>query len=70
MAEKLKCPVCGKYEFEDMNDFDICPECGWENDVIQLEDPDYAGGANHISLNEARAKYADYTKKHSKSDLK
>ena len=24
MEEKVKCPVCGKYEFESWNDMDIC----------------------------------------------
>ncbi len=62
-GEGFKCPVCGKYEFEDVNDFGICPECGWENDVTQFEDPKYAGGANHMSLNEARATYARANKR-------
>jgi hypothetical protein len=30
--------------------FDICAVCGWEDDPIQNDDPDYDGGANHISL--------------------
>ena len=24
MEERIKCPVCGKYEFEERDDFDIC----------------------------------------------
>ena len=57
MTEKLKCPVCGKYEFEEHDDFDICEVCGWENDGYQEEHPDYAGGANIISLNQAKKAY-------------
>lgn len=57
----IKCPVCGKYEFKGENDYDVCPVCGWENDVVQLEDPDYDGGANDISLNEARRRWAEGT---------
>jgi len=57
MAEKIKCPVCGKYEFEEENDFDICEVCGWENDGLQMDNPDYKGGANKESLNEARKIY-------------
>ena len=49
--QKHTCPVCGKYVFADINDFDICPICNWENDSYGEEYPDSDGG---ISLNEAR----------------
>lgn len=51
------CPVCGKYEFPDDNSFDICPFCGWQDDSIQEEKPDYSGGANDLSLNDCRKNY-------------
>lgn len=57
MAEKHKCPVCGKYFFEGYNDMDICDVCDWCNDAVQEKDPDYKGGANRMSLNEAREAY-------------
>ncbi len=57
MSEKMKCPVCGKYEFEEYDDFDICEVCGWENDGYQLDHPDYMGGANTMSLNQMREGY-------------
>ena len=53
--EKRMCPVCGKHE---LLLFDVCDECGWENSPIQYENPDMKRGANHMSLNEARAAYA------------
>ena len=34
--------------------YEICPVCTWEDDPIQTEEPDYKGGANVMSLNEAR----------------
>ena len=49
------CPVCGQYSFTEPHD--ICPVCGWEDDRVQLRDPDFAGGANEMSLNEAREAY-------------
>ncbi|MCC8042205.1 MAG: hypothetical protein LIO69_01545 [Oscillospiraceae bacterium] len=33
--------------------------CGWENDGVQYDDPDYAGGANPESLNEYRKLWAE-----------
>lgn len=57
MADKHKCPVCGKFEFERRNSMDYCDECDWCDDAIQENDPDYKGGANHMSLNEAKAAY-------------
>ena len=57
MVGKIKCPVCGKYTFEEYGDYDVCEVCHWENDPLQYDDPDLAGGANTLSLNEAKAKY-------------
>ena len=53
------CPVCGQHTFERLGDYEICPLCGWENDRIQFEDPEFAGGANALSLNEYRADYLE-----------
>ncbi len=52
-----KCPICGKYEFEEYGSFDICEYCGWEDDAVQLKYPDMRGGANGMSFNEYKAKY-------------
>ena len=57
MKEVHKCPVCGKYEFEKYDSFDICEVCGWEDDGLQENRPDYSGGANSMSLNEAKQAY-------------
>lgn len=59
MAEKVRCPVCGKYEFGDYADYDICDICDWCNDALQNKEPDYRGGANKMSLNEARQAYKE-----------
>ncbi|MGN1014279.1 MAG: CPCC family cysteine-rich protein [Butyricicoccus sp.] len=53
--KKNNCPCCGQTVVEE---YDICNECGWENDPIQREKPDFRGGANRMSLKEARAAYA------------
>ena len=52
----LKCPVCGQFELEE-GSCDICPICGWEDDNVQNADHNYAGGANSLSVNEARLEF-------------
>lgn len=54
MDEYIKCPCCGQTE---VREHDICDVCDWQNDPVQLDKPDYRGGANQMSLNEARAAY-------------
>jgi hypothetical protein len=49
-----KCPVCEQYVFEEARSYDICEVCGWEDDNVQENDPDYRGGANELSLNQYR----------------
>lgn len=54
---KHLCPVCGQYEFESRGSFEICEVCGWEDDPLQADEPDFEGGANELSLNQHKAKY-------------
>lgn len=49
-----KCFCCGKGIVEGNQLYDICSVCGWEDDPVQAENPDFPGGANKMSLNEAR----------------
>ena len=53
------CPCCGYLTLreEPPDTFAICPVCFWEDSGLQLQDPDYSGGANAVSLNEARANF-------------
>lgn len=55
--ESQPCPVCGQHNFDESDDFEECPVCGWVNDGVQQADPDYPGGYNRISLNDARKKW-------------
>lgn len=52
----IKCPCCGE---TDVSDYDICSNCSWENDPVQRLKPEFAGGANEMSLNEAINAYTD-----------
>ena len=55
----IKCPVCGEYEFEAEDNYEICEFCGWENDRIQMDDPNEDCGANDVCLNEAKKRWAN-----------
>lgn len=62
MSEKLfTCPCCGykTLKEEPPGTFDICPVCFWEDDNIQLSDPDYEGGANGVSLRKAQRNFIE-----------
>lgn len=56
------CPCCGYLTMDgpERGTFDICPVCRWEDDPVQFEDPDFPGGANRVSLNQARANYLKF----------
>ena len=60
--ELYTCPCCGykTLESETRGSFDICPICYWEDDNLQFEDPDYAGGANEDSLHNAQKNFLDF----------
>lgn len=53
----LPCPCCGKHTITSLGEYEICDVCGWEDDPIQSAKPDYAGGANKLSLHEARREW-------------
>lgn len=48
------CPVCNEHQFEEENAFEECPVCGWVDDLVQRNNPDYKNGYNRMSLNEAK----------------
>ena len=54
-TSKVKCPVCGKYEFSYSNSYEICPVCDWENEEYQIKHPDEEEGPNSMSLNAYKA---------------
>lgn len=48
---------CCNKTITDLDHYEICPICGWEDDPIQSEDPEFSGGTNVSHLNDARKKY-------------
>ena len=52
------CPCCGYLTMPELRgSFTFCEVCVWEDDDLQFADPDFAGGANDPSLNEARENF-------------
>ncbi len=60
----IKCACCGSLEVPvgDDGHFYICNNCGWEKDEIQENKSNYKGGANKMSLNEAKKAYKEHKK--------
>lgn len=59
MEQKKKCKCCENLTIDVDSLFDICENCGWQSDLVQEENPDYRGGANKMSLNEAKKAYKE-----------
>ncbi|MFY7991747.1 MAG: CPCC family cysteine-rich protein [Bacteriovoracaceae bacterium] len=60
--ECYSCPCCGFLTLseETHETFEICPVCHWEEDDVQFNNPDFRGGANQESLNEAKENYKKF----------
>ena len=56
---KFKCGCCGQYTIEEEGTMESCSVCGWMQDPYQEEYKDKTGGANLMSLNEARKAYRE-----------
>lgn len=55
------CLCCGyKTISSEGADYLICPICYWEDDPIAYGDADFAGGANTVSLNQAKANFSAF----------
>ena len=57
MAKRLHpCPACGYRTLPARCDWDICPVCFWEDDVVETE-RDQRSPANHMLLSEGQANF-------------
>ncbi|WP_341789002.1 MULTISPECIES: CPCC family cysteine-rich protein [unclassified Rickettsia] len=56
----IECPVCKSFSFP-ANDFPGSHYiCAWEYDEVQFYDPDFEGGTNDTSLNQAKENFRLY----------
>jgi hypothetical protein len=53
-SDLFECPCCGSKTLSEIEAYEVCDICNWEDDPVQRNDPDYEGGANDLSLNQAR----------------
>jgi hypothetical protein len=62
MSAKRACPCCGYQTLSDdqPGSYEICEVCFWEDDIVQFDDPDYEGGANKVSLRQARINFREF----------
>ena len=61
--ENFPCPCCGYKTFygeKPNGNYEICPVCFWEDDPIQSADINYAGGANSVSLKQAKQNFLEF----------
>jgi len=56
------CPCCRNMTFSEQppGTYEVCPVCYWEDDVVQFNDETYEGGANKVSLIQAKQNYAKF----------
>lgn len=57
MQRNKYCACCGRKTLPENSAFEICPVCGWQDDDVQNDDPQFDGGANEMSLEQAKAAY-------------
>ena len=58
---RIKCPCCGYFTHEESYElFEICEVCSWQYDGVAHDKPDMSGGANKVSLNQAKANFKKF----------
>ena len=59
---RYPCPCCSDLTLAKPpgGTYETCKVCFWEDDGVQLRDPNYHGGANKASLNEARESFGEH----------
>jgi Cysteine-rich CPCC len=61
MMTNVCCPICGYLTIENRCDWDICPVCFWEDDVLVVGDKDASSSANGgMFISTAQANYMLY----------
>src|SRR5262245_36043673 len=61
MKNRYPCPCCGYYVFDESpGSFSFCPICGWQDDIIDLEEMYEPMGPNRIFLFDAQRNFREF----------
>ncbi|MCK4951722.1 MAG: hydrolase [Gammaproteobacteria bacterium] len=61
LLDKHPCPCCGYLvHLRQPGYHQVCPICGWEDDLAQLRFVEMPGSANQVSLIKAQVNYMEY----------
>ena len=52
-----QCPCCDYFTLEKRNDWEICLVCFWEDDGVDIENPDKFSAPNQMTLREGRQNF-------------
>lgn len=59
-GNELQCPCCDYFTLSKRGEYDICPICFWEDDGLDIDQPDQYSGPNHKTLREGRKDFERY----------
>lgn len=61
LTDKFPCPCCGRLVHDREPGFhQVCPVCGWEDDLSQLRFPLMPGSSNVVCLQEGQRNFREY----------
>jgi hypothetical protein len=53
----IQCPCCDYFTLDQRGQYHICNICFWEDDGIDLDEPDLHSGPNHMTLRQGRSNF-------------
>jgi hypothetical protein len=59
--ERGFCPCCGYRTLapDTPGSYDVCPVCGWLDELVAFHHPDHESDYNHVSLRAAREQFTE-----------
>lgn len=60
------CPICGEFQFSNIDSYDVCPVCGWIDDGIDTSPFTDYSEVNVISIKDAKEEFKNKRKENPK----